>query len=72
MADFQYNWFVAGNRQNDRLDLSFQPVAQFGIATINTISYHPLNGELSELEPFQHEDGQLRFGAEGDRFGNPG
>jgi hypothetical protein len=63
--------FITSNCHHVWLLLDFQPVTQFGIATINTISHNPRDLDLSLQEALQHEDGQLRFGAEGDRLGNP-
>src|SRR6266487_2993656 len=66
----QHDWFITGDSHHVGLRVRFQPDAQVRIATIDAISHDPLDPYLSLRETLQHEDGQLRLGAEGNRGGD--
>jgi hypothetical protein len=56
--------FVAGNSQHIGIPMRVQKASQVQIPSIDRISYHPSDGDLSLPHALEHPSGQFRLGLE--------
>ena len=66
----KHDGFVTGHSSHVGILVAFQPSAQLQMAAIDRVSHDPVHKHTSLMEAIEHDDGQVGFGAEGDRLGN--